>query len=394
MKHYRNFFPGIYIFSFGAIGALFPLIAQYLNSIGFSGTQIGIITSASTAIGIISNSFWGNIYHRHHKSKLIITALCFLTAFLSLFLMVIREFWMFLPFYIIVFFFENPIYPLIDSTVMEVNYPFGIARKWGAIGFAFGVGIAGVIVDNLGLLWIFPMFAGFFLITAMLLVTFIKAQKNILNNSFNPGKNNSTTGNKAKLHEKTHGNYTDLIHNRKYMALLLSAFFFNGPALAHNTYFSFLYIDVGGTIAGMGIVLLLMVLSEAPVMAIADRISSILSMEKAIGLAMGISALRFLWYSTNPAPVLISATFMLQGFTNGIVLVEIVKYIGKLVGTPMLSLAIPLLTALSSNCGTIACQFLGGIIVGSYGGSGVYFFYGLFNIIGILIYMFFGLHKP
>jgi microcompartment protein CcmL/EutN len=46
-----------------------------------------------------------------------------------------------------------------------------------------------------------------------------------------------------------------------------------------------------------------------------------------------------------------------------------------------------------SNCGAITCQFIGGVIVENYGGQGVYLFYGLLNVVGILIYLLFGLYK-
>ena len=82
MKTHASYFSGFYIFSYAAIGALFPLIAQYLHGIGFSGSQIGVITASSTAIGILSNSFWGGIYHRMHRSKKLILLLCVITAVL------------------------------------------------------------------------------------------------------------------------------------------------------------------------------------------------------------------------------------------------------------------------------------------------------------------------
>lgn len=393
MDQYKRFFPGIYIFSYAAIGALFPLIAQYLGSIGFSGTKIGIITSSSTAIGILSNSFWGSVYHKNHRSKFLIMILCIMTALLSLFLMALGGFGFFLLLYVAVFFFENPIYPLIDSTVMEAKYPFGAARKWGAIGFALGIGIAGFIAEHFGLISIFPMFAGFFLLTAILLWSFIKIQKGMPETKDTLELRLSVGPMETKRQDEQGGSYKELLTNRKYIALLASAFFFNGPALAHNTYFSFLYIGVGGSISGMGLVLLLMVISEAPVMAFSERISGIFTMEKAILLAMMISTIRFFWYSTSPPHELIFATFFLQGITNGIVLVEVVKYISKVVGPSMLSLAIPLQTAISSNCGTIICQFLGGIIVERFGGHGVYFFYGALNFLGILIYVISGLYS-
>lgn len=399
MKHYKKFFPGIYVFSFAAIGALFPLIAQYLYAIGFSGTQIGIVTSSSTAIGIISNSFWGGVYHRRKRSKKLIVFLSVATALLSLFLMVAGQFWLFLALYVLVFFFENPIYPLVDSTVIEVNYPFGAARKWGAVGFAVGIGIAGFVADRFGLLSIFPMFAAFFILTAVLVWLYSNVQSRLGQgeDSSAPGFNGTRKSGEKESVDKTPedmGSYKDLLGNKKYMLLLISAFFFNGPSLSHNTYFSFLYLDVGGTIAGMGLVLLLMVISEAPVMAFSERIASVLTTERAVLLAMSVSALRFLWYSTNPGPELIAATFMLQGIANGIAIVEIMKYVAQLVEPYMLSLAIPLFTAISLNSGTITCQFFGGIIVESYGGHGVYLFYGLLNIIGVLIYIISGLHRP
>ena len=128
-------------------------------------------------------------------------------------------------------------------------------------------------------------------------------------------------------------------------------------------------------------------------MAWSQRISSALTMERAILLAMSVSAVRFLWYSTSPSPELLAAIFFLQGIANGIGIVEITKYVAKLVGPAMVSLAIPLYTAVSSNCGAITCQFFGGLIVENYGGQGVYLFYGLLNVVGILIYLLFGLYK-
>ena len=46
-----------------------------------------------------------------------------------------------------------------------------------------------------------------------------------------------------------------------------------GTNVANNTYFSFLYIEGGGTVAGVGIAMLLMVGSEVPFMAWCERLS-------------------------------------------------------------------------------------------------------------------------
>lgn len=390
MKRLIDNFTGLYIFSFAAIGVLFPLIGQYLDRIGFTGTEIGIVTASATAIGILSNSFWGSVYHKTNRSKKLILILCVITGLLSLLLMLINQFEFFLLLYIIIFFFENPIFPLIDATTIETNYPFGAARKWGAVGFALGIGVAGTVADHVGLISIFPMFMAFLLLTAVFLIIFLNKRRDFPSQAIRDERIGQGVG---ALRMSKVGCYNDLLHNKKYMALLASLFFYMGPTMAHNTYFSFLYIDVGGTVAGMGLVLLLMVISEMPFMAWTERICEKFTLEKMIVIAMFVSALRFLWYSTNPDPSLLAVTFFIQGFTNGIILVEGIKYIYKIVGQSMVSLAIPLFTALSSNCGTITCQLVGGIIVEHYGGGGVYLFYGLFNIVGISIYMISGLQR-
>lgn len=65
-----------------------------------------------------------------------------------------------------------------------------------------------------------------------------------------------------------------------------------GTNVANNTYFSFLFRDGGGTVAGVGTIFLLMVGSEAPFMALAPKLSRKLSQERAIVLAMALSAIR------------------------------------------------------------------------------------------------------
>ena len=52
----------LYFFIYCPLGSLCPLIGQYLSSIGFSGTQVGIITSLGTGSAILAGLLWGRIY--------------------------------------------------------------------------------------------------------------------------------------------------------------------------------------------------------------------------------------------------------------------------------------------------------------------------------------------
>lgn len=52
----------LYFFIYWPLGTICPMIGQYLSSIGFSGTQVGIITSLGTGTAIVAGFFWGKIY--------------------------------------------------------------------------------------------------------------------------------------------------------------------------------------------------------------------------------------------------------------------------------------------------------------------------------------------
>ena len=404
-KRYYSF-VGIYIFTYSGLGMLLPLLGQYLDGIGFNGVQIGIITATATAIGICASPFWGYRSHHSTDSSRVLIFLCIITTLIIVGMIFVKQYVIFLIAYAIFSFFQTPIMPLTDAMTLESRIPFGAIRKWGAIGFAVGVFLAGQLADATGLIIIFPICALGYTIAWIIMVRLRRSKKELgfltSIESEAAGDITETPGYMKETHEgaesdhskrKKHGSYRVLFANKKLMALLFAAFFICGTNVANNTYFGFLYKDVGGSIAGIGLAFLLMCGGEAPFMAWTGWLERKLTMEKMILISMIISALRYLWYSTGPAPALLIGTFFIQGMVNGIVLVEFVRYISKLVDPAMIGMAMTLYQAVSSNCSSILCQLIGGTILEYYGGVQVYLFFSIYNMIGIVLYFGFGLHK-
>jgi len=404
-KYYS--FVGIYIFTFAAIGMMLPLLGQYMASIGFSGVQIGLITATGTAVGIGASPFWGYCSHHSKDSTRVLMLLLISATLLILSVVFLKQYLLFLMVYAAFSFFQTPIMPLTDAMSLQAKVPFGAVRKWGAIGFAAGVFLSGQIADATGLVIIFPLCAfGYMVAWAIMIRLRMKRNQRIDSiasyvsgertdameaGSYNP----EGLQPQIKPHyEKKRGSYLILIRNKKLMALLTAAFFICGTNVANNTYFGFLYKDVGGSIAGIGIAFLLMCGSEAPFMAWAHRLSFKFTMERMILFSMIISALRYMWYSSGPAPGLLIGTFFLQGMVNGIVLVELVRYVASLVDSTLIGMAMSLYYAVSSSCSSIVCQLVGGAILDHYSGTEVYLFFSLYNMIGIVLYIIFGLYKP
>lgn len=372
---------GLYLFTYMAIGVMTPLISQYLSYIGFSGSQIGIITASATCVGIFGSTFWGRIYANVNRRQLVVMGLCISAAAMAASNSVITSFTAFAIGYGVMYFFQVPIMPLTDALTVDDNRVFGKARMWGAIGFAIAILVAAKVAAIIGLGSIFFMYGLCFVISALFLFSIYMKKKK--------------AGDIVDfIHPDTpRRRYRDLFANKKLWMLIACAFFMCGTNVANNTYFGFLYTQGGGTVVGIGLAFFLMAGSEAPFMAWTEKLDNKFTLQKMILFAMIISVLRFGWYSLGPSSELLLATFALQGFVNGIILVEFVRYVAKLVSDEYNGVAISAYYAIASSCSTIFCQFVGGIVLDIYGAQGVYAFFSLFNLIGLILYLIFGLWR-
>jgi len=383
-KSYYNY-VGVYTFSYGAMGTMLPLMGPYLDKIGFSGAQIGSVMATGTGVAIFASIFWGDVYNKSKNKKSVILAICLMAALVSAFLSNMNTYLFFLTTFGLLYFFQSPVLALQDAMTLEDSNHFGAIRKWGAIGFAAGNLVASRVVSLVGLDSIFYMFSIGYLLAAFMILRIMRdARGNVRSHPFNS----------PHLEQgQDKGGYKDLFCNRKFILLIISAFFVSGTNVANNTYFGFLYMAGGGMLTGIGIAFLLMVSSEALFMAWSDRLANVFSLEKTILFSMLISVFRYLLYSLTPPSEILLATFFLQGMVNGIVLVEFVRYISKLVEPRLLGMAVSVYYCISCNVSTIICLLAGGIILDAYGVGRVYLFFALYNLAGVILYVMWGLHK-
>lgn len=371
----------LYFFIFAAMGVMKPLIGQYLDSIGFTGTQIGTAASVATAVAIGASTFWGHRYANSKDGRRVILLLCLSAAVMGIVSSFVTVFAVFVVCYGLMYFFQGPVSGCTDSMVLEIGEDFAGIRLWGSIGFAVAVFLGGRIGEAFGLENIFYIYGVAYLIGSVL----------ILSIKVNTHEAGESTNAKDCTAEKA--TFSELFTDKKVIQLIFCGIFICGSNVANNTYFSFLYLDGGGSVSGFGTTFLLMVACEAPFMAMAPWLSKKIGREKSIVVATIISILRFAWYSTNPSHQMLMGTFFLQGITNGIILVEYVKYVSAIVRPRLIGIAVAAYYAISSHVGTILCDFFGGIAMDHFGSSGVYALFGCLNALGIILYILFGLHK-
>lgn len=375
-KNYVGF-SGLYTFSYMALGILTPMIGQYLNHIGFSGTQIGTITAAGTCTAVAASAVWGRLYDGSRNKYRLILGLCLAAAIIGLLLLGITWYPLFLAAYSFLYFFQAPIMAFSDSLTLEEQLPFSRIRKFGAVGFAVGVFAAGILSEHMGIGIIFYLYSASFFLCVVLLFSMPKGSVS----------RQSENGHRAR------GGYKRIFKEKRLVQLILCIFFVGGTNVANNTYFSFLYLEAGGSLAGVGLVMLFMVGSEAPFMQWSAKLAEAFTLEKTIAGAIIISIVRFLVYSCVPPSFVIAALFFLQGAVNGIILVEFVRYVRKLAPKGCEGLAVSIYYALGSSGSTIVCQLIGGTALDVFGPGGVYLFFAIFNLIGLVLYFAFGMHK-
>lgn len=363
----------LYFFIYCPLGIICPLIGQYLSSIGFSGTQVGTITSLGTGTAILAGLFWGKIYANTSRKKILLALMCLAAATLGVVSTGTTIFIIYAVIYSGMYFFQGPIHGLSDAFVLDRSEHFSAIRATGAAGYAVAVFVAGRVAESAGLKSIFFMYAGAYVIAACF---FLREEE-------------PTTFRTAEEKVKM----SVLFKDRNFVKLLICAFFLMGTNVGNSTYFGYLFREQGGSVAGIGVAFLLMAGSEAPFMALTPVLSRKFGAEKMLLFAMVMAVIRFGFYSTGPDYKVLLATFFLQGMTNGIILVEIVKYFGRIVEPRLSSVSISVFYAIGNSLSVILCSFIGGIMLDMAGACAVYRFFAIFNFVSVILYIALGMHR-
>ncbi|SMP38066.1 MFS transporter [Anoxynatronum buryatiense] len=365
LLQYRFLFGSIYF----AIGALYSLLALYLERIGFSGTQIGLIMSSGSLMLIFSQPFWGIVCDKTRKTVLVLKVSLIAAGVLALSLPFVRGYLLFLILYAAVHFFQGANAPISDTlgitAANRLGLTFGDFRQYGAIGFAIAVFTVSNISEVVGLWIIFPFYFLAYLVAAIL---FRQEEPEI-----------------TDMHVPLIPGLKQLIILPRYRLILAATFFIFGPVVANNNYYGLLFEFTGGTIAGIGLAFLLFSGSEAPFMKLSGKMIARLGLINTMMMATSISAVRWFWYSTGPEPKWMLIFFVIQGLSVGLYIVSGAQFVSENALPHLKTTAMTLYASAGIGMGGIFCQFTGGILLDLYNILAVYFFFGVSTIIGFLI---------
>ncbi|RQD70109.1 MAG: MFS transporter [Tindallia sp. MSAO_Bac2] len=367
VKAIKNQFKLLYTSIYFAIGALTSLLVLHLESIGFTGTQTGLVMAAGSLVLIFSQPFWGIICDKTRKTLMVLRITLIVAGILALVLSVVQSFYLFLFYYCLMHFFQGANAPISDTLAIKASNQlgsnFGALRQYGAIGFAIAVFIVSNVSEHAGLRVIFIFYFIAYLIPALFFHPGIKADDGIRADILSGLK--------------------DLIKIPEYRMILMGTFFIFGPVVANNNYFSLLYRHSGGSLAGVGLAFLLFAGSEAPFMKISAKLIDRIGIENTLMMAAATSMIRWFWYGSGPAPEMMLFMFILQGFSVGIYIVSAAQYVAE---KSLSSLRVTAMTIYSSagiGLGGIFCQLAGGVLLDYFNVLAIYIFFGISTVLGM-----------
>ncbi|PTL39790.1 MFS transporter [Alkalicoccus saliphilus] len=377
----RAFFnmKGYFFFIYFGLGGLFPLLTVYLqDDVGLTGSQIGVITSIGPVVMILSQPLWGMLSDYTKKPKFLLVIASIGAGATGLTYITAQDYAIFVGIAATLAVFQSALIPLSDSIAM--NYvkkhggDYGKIRMWGAVGFAIAVWVMGNLSDWFGLQVIFYGFALVLLISAF----------------FSAGMPNEA----ASVKVDVKGGMKRLVKVDGFLLFLLITFLVYGPIMANNFYFGLLIQFAGGSLAGVGFAFLLAAGSEVPFMRWAGAWIQSRGILFILFAAAFISGIRWIFYATNPDPIWIYITTIMQGFSIGLFVPAALQYVTDIAPGEVKATAVSIYAAVGNGLGAFFFSISAGLIIDWFSIPAVYFFYGIMTLIGAFLLFILARRQP
>jgi PPP family 3-phenylpropionic acid transporter len=363
---------------FASFACVLPFIVLYYQTLGFTGTQIGLLTGITPLITFFSAPFWTGLADTRRKHRFIMSLVLLIGA-ISLFIYPLLT--AFVPILLIVFVlntFLAPVQPLADSATMfmlaDEKEMYGRIRLGGTIGYGLVASIAGVIVNNYGLKLAFWGSA------FLLLLTFIVSQKFVYG--------------QMKADDPVGVNVRALLMNPRWLLFLTVAFAGGLTLAATNNYFFPYMKELGANESTMGLALTIGTTVEIPVLFFGNRLIKQFTSYRVLMLSMVLTGIRLLLFAASGTPSVVLFVQLLNGLNFPIMWVAGVSYADENAPIGMSTTAQGFFSAMVMGFGNAVGGFMGGLLLEHIGGRGLFLVYGVIVFITVSVVTLLGRRLP
>lgn len=355
-RHSRWHLRAGYFWYYAAIGTFMPFAALYYRGLGFSGLQVGALT-ALPALGVaLSGPVWGAVSDSRAIHRPILRLALALGAVLALVTAQVSDFAPLFALVAMLALASVPVAPLLDSYGMTLGDRFGLSygslRVWGSIGYMALVLVLGRLMGDQVSPLLLGAHAGCLGLTLLSVFGLPRL---------------------AERRPRTLlGGLNEIRRNRPLIVLLAVAYLMSSGSAVMNVFLGIHLEDLDGSANLVGPAFAISAASELPIVAFGGWFLARLGATRLIALALIIYAVRFLAFSTIPAPEWILPVQALHGLSYGAFLMASVTLAHRLAGRGHEATAQALLTAMSFGFGSITGSLVGGALLDRIGTVGLF----------------------
>jgi PPP family 3-phenylpropionic acid transporter len=363
-----------YLLYYGAAATLIPYLPIYYQSIGLSGSEIGLLVAIPPLVMLAGAPLWGGLADATHQHKRLLMLAIVLALVSASALSLVSRFVLFIPVVAAYALFIAPIMPLVDNTVMEMlgeqRGRYGKQRLWGAVGWGIAAPLVGWLVERSGLHWTF--FSYIVLMTAGLLVIW-----------FLPVRQTSVA---PKFWQGLHL----LLRNWQWVIFLLLVFI-GGTILSIISNFLFLFLnDMDASKTLMGLSLTIATISELPVLFFSERLLKRWSDRELLTFALLISVIRSLAYSFINTSGLVLLVQLLHGPSFSAMWVAGVSYANEIAPKGMGATAQGLFSGVQLGLAGTFGGLVGGFLYENFGAVMMFRWVGVVGLATLILFLMLG----
>jgi len=358
-----------YFLYYAAIASLGPFVVLFYQQLGFTGTQIGLLTGMSPLIMLVGAPFWTGVADATRRHRLTLSLTIAVVVVLVPILPNFKAFGSVTVLVALFSFFAAPITSFADSATMSMlageKEMYGRVRLGGTFGWGLIAPVAGMLIQAYGLRLAFWGYA------TLMFLALIASQRFVF----------------GQLAEGTslQGGVRTLLTDRRWV-LFLALAFVGGMGFASINNFLLPYMEeLKASRTTMGIALAIATLFELPVLFFADRLLKRFKARGLLVLAMIVTGVRLLLYAALNSPAGVLVVQILNGLTFPAAWVAGVSYADENAPAGMSATAQGLFGAMVSGIGAAAGGFIGGPLLESVGGQGMYLVFGMMVLVSIAI---------
>jgi len=290
-----------YFVYFGTLGIFLPYFNLFCHHLGFSGMEIGVLSTVKTAGVVIFPVLWAMAADKLNARKSILLFCSLASALVWFFLFFSREFIPILIILAVHSIFFSPIISFVEAFAMDIlgaeKKKYGASRAWGSIAFILmAVGLGRILSDTSTTL-IIPLILAGGCLQFLLGLGMPKGEK--------------------KMRKSPSGFGLSTFFSLNTSLFLLAAFLM---LVSHGAYYGFfsIYLDDMGLSTGfIGMAWGLASLAEIGVMAGSDRIFRHFKIRSVLVFSFGAAMLRWWILFVSSSALVILFSQLLHAFSYG-----------------------------------------------------------------------------